>query len=100
MNVIARRTLTEFWTKHPETETALKEWFAKVRNSQFSSMNEVTQAFSRATVLNGERVKFDILGGNYRLVVAFKFTANVAWIKFVGTHQEYDRVDALTVGQH
>jgi mRNA interferase HigB len=53
--------------------------------------------YSKAKPLNDERIRFEICGGNYRLIVAFKFSAKIAFIKFIGTHEEYDRIDALTV---
>ncbi|QJE73680.1 type II toxin-antitoxin system HigB family toxin [Aerophototrophica crusticola] len=100
MNIIKRATLEAFWTRHPETEQALKEWFQTARTADWSRMDDVMRAYPRAKVLNGERARFEICGGNYRLIVAFKFTARIAFIKFIGTHAEYDRVDALTVDQY
>ena len=50
-------------------------------------------------MLNGERVRFEVAGGDYRLIVAFNFAAEIAFVEFIGTHAEYDRVDALTVSQ-
>jgi len=62
-------------------------------------MNDVQAAFANAKVLNAERVRFEVGGGNYRLIVAFNFRCKIAFIKFVGTHGEYDKIDALTVSQ-
>ena len=62
-------------------------------------MNDVLATFPRAVPLNGERVRFPILGGHYRLIAAIHFPSGVVWIKFLGTHAEYDRIDALTVDQ-
>lgn len=97
MNVIARRTLVAFWEEHPETEAPLKQWLARARAAAWGSMNDVMAEFPKAKALNAERVRFEIAGGNYRLIVAIKFSAGIVFIKFVGTHAEYDRVDALTV---
>jgi mRNA interferase HigB len=63
-------------------------------------MNDLMRDFPKAKALNAERVRFEIAGGNYRLVVAIKFTARIAFVKFIGTHAEYDRIDALTVAQY
>ena len=60
-------------------------------------MADVQAAFPKAKALNGERARFEVAGGNYRLIVAFNFRAGIAFIKFLGTHAEYDRIDALTV---
>jgi len=97
MNVVKRAALTAYWRKHAETEQPLKEWFATAKSGRWSSMADIKANYPKASVLNSERVVFDICGGNYRLVVAFKFSARIAWIKFVGTHAEYDRVNARTV---
>lgn len=63
-------------------------------------MDEVQRAAPKSKVLNRERVRFEVAGGNYLLVVAFDFRRQVAFIKFIGTHAEYDRIDALTVSQY
>ena len=63
-------------------------------------MNDLMRDFPKAKALNAERVRFEIAGGNYRLVVAIKFTARIVFVKFIGTHAEYDRIDALTVAQY
>lgn len=62
-------------------------------------MNEIQAAFPKAKILNGERVRFEVAGGNYRLIVAFNFAHQIAFVKFIGSHGEYDNVDALTVSQ-
>ena len=62
-------------------------------------MDEVQAAAPKAKVLNRERVRFEVAGGNYRLVVAFDFRRQIAFVKFIGTHADYDNVDALTVSQ-
>jgi len=71
-----------------------------VKASNWASTDEVQQAAPKAKVLNRERVRFEVAGGNYRLIAAFDFRRQVAFVKFVGTHAEYDRVDALTVSQY
>lgn len=97
MKVIARNTLAAFWEKHPETRVALVRWFETVRAASWASPQEVQSAFPKAKALNGERVRFEVAGGNYRLIAAFDFERQVAFVKFIGTHAEYDRIDALTV---
>lgn len=97
MRVIARNTLVGFWSDHPETKTALERWLKHAKAAHWTSMDDVQRAAPRCKALNGERVRFEVAGGNYRLVVAFDFRRQAAFIKFIGTHPEYDRVDALTV---
>jgi mRNA interferase HigB len=99
MNVMKRATLQDYWEKHRETEGPLKEWFRTVQRAEWTCMNDVQKTYAKAKPLNNERVRFEICGGNYRLVVAFKFSANIAFVKFIGTHAEYDRIDALIVDQ-
>jgi mRNA interferase HigB len=63
-------------------------------------MDDIRRVAPKAKVLNGERARFEVAGGNYRLVVAFDFPRQIAFIKFLGTHAEYDRVDALTISMY
>ena len=97
MRVIARNTLVEFYALHPETKSPLEHWLCLVRAAEWKSPHDVRNSFPKASVLNGERVRFEVAGGNYRLVVAFDFVRQVAYVKFLGTHAEYDRIDALKV---
>ena len=97
MRIIKHSSLVAYWLAHAETEQPLKTWYAIAKAADWTCMNDVQQAFPKAKVLNGERVRFEVCGGNYRLVVAFFFPAGMAWIKFIGTHEQYDRIDALTV---
>jgi mRNA interferase HigB len=99
MRIVARNTVVAYWTKHPETKAALEHWLAVTNEAAWASGNEVMSDFSKAKVLNRERVRFEIAGGDYRMVVAFHYRLQIAWIKFIGTHAEYDRIDALTVSQ-
>ena len=97
MRVIARSTLTAFAQRHPPTRASLAHWLAVTKTAEWKSAAEVQAAFSKAKALNGERVRFEVSGGDYRLIVAFDFMRQIAFIKFLGTHAEYDGVDALTV---
>ena len=100
MRVIARNTLVEFWTNHPEAKVALERWYKLVRATHWASTDEVQRAALKSQVLNRERVRFEVAGGSYRLVAAFDFRRQVAFVKFIGTHAEYDRIDALTISQY
>lgn len=100
MRIIARHTLTAFADAHPGAKPALEHWYRIAKAAEWHRMTDVQAAFSKARVLNAERVRFEIQGGNYRLIVAFNFPRQIAFIKFVGTHAEYDKIDALTVSQH
>ena len=97
MRIIARSVLVEYWNKHPEARTPLERWHRIVRAAAWTSADDIQKAVPKAKVLNRERVRFEIAGGNYRLVAAFDFRRQIVFVKFLGTHEEYDRVDALTV---
>lgn len=97
MRLIARQTLAAFWSKHPETKPSLERWVGMVRMADWATMDEVQKAFPKAKVLSGERVRFEVAGGDYRLIASFKFRNRLVFVKFVGTHAEYDRIDALTI---
>lgn len=97
MRIIARGTLEAFWTRHPAAKAALGHWLRATKAASWSDPQAVAADFSKAKVLNGERIRFEIAGGDYRLIVAYDFPRQAAYIKFIGTHAEYDRVDALTV---
>ena len=97
MRLIASGTAKEFWEKHPATKSSLERWVAVIEDSSFETMAEVQATFPKAKVLNAVRARFEIGGGDYRLIASFKLKNQIAWIKFIGTHAEYDEIDALTV---
>jgi mRNA interferase HigB len=99
MRVVARNALIGFGDAHPETQVSLERWYKLVKGAHWKSTDEVQKAAPRAKVLNRERVRFEIAGGNYRLVAAFDFRRQIAFVKFIGTHAEYDRIDSLTASQ-
>jgi mRNA interferase HigB len=84
---------------HPEARVWLEGWHRLVKAAHWISTDEVQRAAPRSKVLNRERVRFEVAGGNYRLVVAFDFHRQAAFAKFVGTRADDDRIDALTISQ-
>jgi len=99
VRIIARRTLDEFARAHPDSAVALTVWRKRVAAADWSSMEDVRLAFAKMKALNGERARFEIQGGAYRLIAALDFQRRIAFIKFIGTHADYDRIDALTVAR-
>jgi mRNA interferase HigB len=97
MRIIASTTLTTYAKKHPDAAKSLAHWRNVARISAWASTTDVQAAFPKAKVLNGERVRFEVSGGDYRLIAAFDFRRQIAFIKFIGTHAEYDRIDPATV---
>jgi mRNA interferase HigB len=99
MRVIARNVLVTFWGRHPESKVSLERWYKLARTAHWASTDEIQSAAPKAKVLNRERVRFEVAGGSYRLVVAFDFRRQIAFVKFIGSQAQYDNIDALTVSQ-
>ena len=97
MRLIARSTLIAFGERHPETRASLLHWMSVVKEAGWRNAADVQASFSRAKALGGDRARFEIAGGDYRLIAAFDFRRGIAFVKFIGTHAEYERIDALTV---
>lgn len=95
--IIAKRTLRTFWEKHADSEQYLKTWFETVKNASWNSPNEVKQTYVTASIIKDSRVVFNIKGNSYRLVVKFNYRRQWAFIRFVGTHSDYDKIDAGTI---
>ncbi|MGE0577973.1 MAG: type II toxin-antitoxin system HigB family toxin [Reyranella sp.] len=98
MQVIAKRTLREFWRRHPAAETPLKLWYARVVRARWLGPRDVRAQFG-ATVdfVAGNRAIFDVGGNKYRLVVKIDYAVGLVLVRFVGLHAAYDRIDARTV---
>lgn len=99
MRIVSWNVLANYAGAHPETHAPLVRWKALVRAANWSSMDEVRLAAPSAKIMNSERARFEVAGGNFRMIVAFDFRRQIAFVKFIGTHAEYDRIDALTVSQ-
>ncbi|MHB1103066.1 MAG: type II toxin-antitoxin system HigB family toxin [Devosia sp.] len=99
MRVISHQNLNRFWTKHPDAMVGLTHWYKIVRKGEWHSPLEVVQSVPGSKALNHARIRFAIHGGNYRLIASFDFRFAVAYVKFIGTHAEYDKIDALNVEQ-
>ncbi|MFT5433665.1 MAG: mRNA interferase HigB [Myxococcota bacterium] len=98
MRIIARRTLKDFWESgHANAEGPLKAWYAEVNGAEWNSMADIKVRYPHASVIDSERVVFNVGGNNYRLVVKLYFPAPTVFIRFVGTHAEYDRLDVKTL---
>lgn len=95
--IIAKRTLREFWDKHADAEQYLKTWFETAKNANWRSPNDIKASYANASILKESRVVFNIKGNTYRLVVKFNFERQWAFIRFVGTHAEYDKINAETI---
>ena len=94
MRVIAKKTLRDFWEKHADCEEQLKSWYRETEKSNWLSINELKNAYPSASILKDNRIVFNIKGNDYRLIVKFNFEYQLAWIRFIGTHAEYDKINA------
>ena len=97
MNVIALRTLRDFWTRHPQAKAPLMAWYSVARRAEWRGPDDIRAVFGSADFLADNRVIFDIGGNKYRLIVRVSYPYQRVLVKFVGTHAEYDRVDAKTI---
>lgn len=97
MRIVSRRALREFWEGHRDAEDALLAWYRRVRREEWASPAGVTASYPKASIVGNDRVVFNIKGNAYRLVVRVDYRHRVVYIRFVGTHTEYDRVDVREV---
>lgn len=103
MRIIARRTLRDFVQSlagqkdQSAVKAALDAWFDEVRKAQWRNAAEVRRSYATASVVTAERIVFNVKGNAYRLVVAIDFEKSIVWIKWLGTHKDYDRIDVTKV---
>lgn len=96
-NIIARKTLLEYCKKYPGSATALQEWYYELIKSDFKNFNELKKQFGNASLVEDNRVVFNIMGNKYRLVVRIVFEYRAIQIKWFGTHSEYDKIDVTAI---
>jgi mRNA interferase HigB len=94
LRVIAKKTLRDFWTKHGDCEEQLKSWYQEAEKGEWKNSNELRREYPSASILKDNRIVFNIKGNSYRLIVRVNFQYQMIWIRFIGTHTEYDRIDA------
>ncbi|MGE0820926.1 MAG: type II toxin-antitoxin system HigB family toxin [Candidatus Binatia bacterium] len=97
MRVISVKTLRDFWTKYPQAEIPLRAWYAQASRAAWTDPAQIKTAHRNASFLANNRVVFSIKGNDCRLVVAVHYNRRMMFIRFVGTHREYDRIDAQNI---
>jgi mRNA interferase HigB len=97
VRIIARKTLKDFWEKHPDAEQPLKVWHAEALHSAWGLPKDIKARYPAASFLAGNRVVFNIKGNKYRLITHVRYDLGRVYIRFIGTHAEYDKVNAATV---
>lgn len=95
--ILAKSTLRSFWEKHPDSEQYLKTWYDIAMNANWNNPNDVKMTFANASILKDNRVVFNIKGNAYRLIVKFNYEKQWMFIRFIGTHGEYNRINADTI---
>ncbi len=94
MRIIAKRTLREFWERNPDAERSLRAWHKEVQTAEWDTPTDVKSAYPKASIIGDNRVVFRMKGKAYRLVVKVNYRTRIVFVRFAGTHAEYDRIDA------
>lgn len=97
MNVVTRKKLQEFWTRHPQAKAPLSAWYNHAKAANWLSPQDIRDDFRSADFIGDNRVIFNVGGNNYRVVVRVSYTYKQVLVKFIGTHADYDRIDPLTL---
>lgn len=95
--IFAKSTLREFWEKYPDSEKYLKTWYDTAMSSNWKSPMDVKRTYANASILKESRIVFNIKGNSYRLVAKFNFEKQWIFIRVIGSHNEYDKIDANTI---
>jgi len=97
MRIIALRTLRLFWEQHPDAQQALQKGHTQPRRATSTTPADIKNVYRNASIVGNNRVVFNIRGNQYRLVVAVNYTSGIIYIRFIGTHQDYDKIDVATM---
>ena len=97
MRISAKSTLVEYYEKHPEAKAALEEWHTKAKKAQWTCFADVKNTFNSVDSIGNQHYVFNIKGNDFRLVVVIKMTIKTILIRFIGTHAEYDKIDAKNI---
>jgi mRNA interferase HigB len=97
MRIIALSTLREFWERHPDARESLQAWYHDAKQAQWHSPSEIRHIYATASIVGANRVVFNIRGHAFRLVVAVHYDFGIVYIRFIGAHHDYDRIDATTI---
>ena len=97
MRIIARKTLIKAWTKYRDAEQPLRAWYKEAVAAAWSTPEDIRARYHTASVVGDDRVVFNLRGNRYRLVIAINYEAKIVYIKFFGTHAEYDKIDVTKV---
>lgn len=97
MKIISVKILRDFWTENPDAEQPLRSWVDEATKADWQNPAEIKEQYRSASILKNRRVVFNIKGNSYRLIVAIAYQRGWIFVKFIGTHKEYDSTDADTI---
>lgn len=97
MRVIAKKILRDFWEAHADCKQQLQAWHLEASNAEWKSPGDIKSEYPSASILSDNRIVFNIKGNNYRLIVRISYSHQMLWIRFIGTHAEYDKINANTI---
>jgi mRNA interferase HigB len=97
MRIIALKTLRLFWEQHPDAQQALQSWYRDAKRATWKTPVDINNVYRNASFVGNNRVIFNIRGNQYRLVVAINYSQGIVYIRFIGSHQDYDKINAATV---
>lgn len=96
MRVISRKALVAFWERLPDAKGPLSAWYDTISSRTWKNLTELRQLSRTVDYVGGDRFVFNIAGNNFRLVVRIDFNSQLAFVRFVGTHKEYDKIDKIS----
>lgn len=93
MHIISKKKLVDYYNKHIETKNQLEAWYHEVREAEWNNPQDVKEKYGSASIIGGKRVVFNIKGNKYRLVVKINYEMKIIYIRFIGTHKEYNKIN-------
>jgi len=97
MRIISVQKLKDYWEEHADAEIPLREWYVKVAKARWTCFSDIKRDFNSVDFVGNQKYVFNIKGNHHRLIVAVKFTPALVYIRFVGTHSEYDKLDIKSI---
>ena len=97
MRILTKANLVQFGEKHPDAVQPLLAWYDEAKKATWKTPQDIKDIYRHASIINQSRVVFNIKGNSYRLVVSVAYKAGIIFIKFIGTHAEYDKIDVATI---
>jgi mRNA interferase HigB len=97
MRIVARKTIVHFYQNHSDSKIALEEWYSKTHRAEWLNSSEIKQTFNSVDSVGNDRFVFNIKGNDYRLVALILFKIKTVYVRFIGTHAEYDKTDCTKI---